>query len=105
MQVSQQHRFCLGVLVLSLGVLAQESEAFAAEVTEIIGVVRLGVSVVEYMYKVFAQIAQDPAVQDLDVLGRTCFVTSLTFGARLTDLVFKERETVTRIRSSWISII
>ncbi|XP_059084384.1 uncharacterized protein LOC131881513 isoform X2 [Tigriopus californicus] len=69
MQVSRL-QFYLGTLILGLSLFAPETEAIAAEVTEIIGVVRLGVSVVEYMYNVFAQIAKDPNVQDIDILGK-----------------------------------
>ena len=37
--------------VLEGGVIAAESGAFVAEATEIIGVVRIGVSLVDYIYK------------------------------------------------------
>ena len=43
------------------------SEAFVAEATEAIGVVRLGVQLVEYIYKVFDNIFEDSEISDLDV--------------------------------------
>lgn len=38
--------------------------SLAAEATEIIGVVRIGVSLVEYIYKVFANILRDSGAAD-----------------------------------------
>ena len=46
------------------------SEAFVAEATEIIGVVRLGVSLVEYIYKVFDNIFEDSELSDADITGQ-----------------------------------
>ena len=40
------------------------AEAFVAEATEIIGVVRIGVNLVEYIYKVFSKIARDSGAAD-----------------------------------------
>ena len=45
------------------------TEAFVAEATEIIGVVRLGVSLVQYTYKVFSTIFEDSGISDSDLLG------------------------------------
>ena len=46
------------------------SEAFVAEATEVIGVVRLGVSLVEYIYKVFDNIFEDSELSDVDITGQ-----------------------------------
>ena len=46
------------------GVNGFESEAILAEETEIISVVRIGVSLVEYIYKVFSKIARDSGAAD-----------------------------------------
>jgi len=40
-----------------------------AEATEIIAVVRIGVSLVEHIYKVFAHIFEDSGLSEADLLG------------------------------------
>ena len=40
------------------------AEAFVAEATEIIAVVRIGVNLVEHIYKVFSKIARDSGAAD-----------------------------------------
>ena len=47
-----------------------KAEAFVAEATEVISVVRIGISLVEHIYKVFAHIFQDSGLSDADILGQ-----------------------------------
>ncbi len=42
-----------------------------AEATEVIAVVRIGVSLVEYIYKVFAHIFRDSGLDDADITGES----------------------------------
>ena len=51
----------------------RSADAFVAEATEIIGVVRLGVSLVEYIYKVFAPIIEK---SDVDLTGKSTDLNS-----------------------------
>ena len=54
-----------------------------AEATEIISVVRIGVSLVEYIYKVFAPIFDDMGVSDVDWTGEILsFPAFLLLGIR-----------------------
>ena len=65
------------------------SEAFVAEATEVIGVVRLGVQLVEYIYKVFDNIFQDSEISDqLDITGQR--------GRELDREVLRQYEVVSR---------
>ena len=64
------------------------SEAFVAEATEVIGVVRLGVTLVEYIYKVFDNIFQDSEISDVDVTGQR--------GRELDREVLRQYEVVSR---------
>lgn len=48
----------------------RSADAFVAEATEIIGVVRLGVSLVEYIYKVFSHVFEDSGLSDADLTGK-----------------------------------
>ncbi len=41
-----------------------------AEATEVIAVVRIGVSLVEYIYKVFSHIFNDSGLSEADLLGQ-----------------------------------
>ena len=59
--------FCVAIIDYKAFGLA--TEAFVAEATEIIGVVRLGVSLVQYTYKVFSTIFEDSGISDSDLLG------------------------------------
>lgn len=64
-------RKTLLVLILS-GLVCMNSgeiDAFVAEATEIIAVVRIGVSLVEYTYKVFRDIFEDSGLSDTDLTG------------------------------------
>ena len=53
-----------GSLVTSYGLESSKADAFVAEATEIISVVRIGVSLVEYIYKVFSHIWKDSGAAD-----------------------------------------
>ena len=64
------------------------SEAFVAEATEVIGVVRLGVSLVQYIYNVFDNIFEDSEISDLDVTGQR--------GRELDREVLRQYEVVSR---------
>ena len=65
------------------------SEAFVAEATEVIGVVRLGVQLVEYIYKVFDNIFEDSEISDgLDLTGQR--------GRELDREVLRQYEVVSR---------
>ncbi len=62
------------VIVLALLALASspgqpkpQAEAFVAEAAEIIGVVRIGVSLVDYIYKVFKPIISDSDISARDI--------------------------------------
>eukprot|EP00095_Tigriopus_kingsejongensis_P006035 maker-scaffold889_size84747-snap-gene-0.24 protein:Tk06035 transcript:maker-scaffold889_size84747-snap-gene-0.24-mRNA-1 annotation:"hypothetical protein L798_01615" len=59
----------LVILVLSMAQIPGTEEV-VAEITEIIGVVRLGISVVDYMHKVFSKVFQDTGVSKIDFIGK-----------------------------------
>ena len=44
-------------------------DAFVTEATEVIAVVKIGVSLVEYIYKVFSNIFEDSGISDSDLVG------------------------------------
>ena len=82
--------FFLISLLISSAANIEVSEAFVAEATEVIGVVRLGVQLVEYIYKVFDNIFQDSEISDsdLDLTGQR--------GRQLDREVLRQYEVVSR---------
>jgi hypothetical protein len=52
-------------------------DGFVAEATEVISVVRIGVSLVEYIYKVFSNIFHDSGASDIDISGGCCCLLSV----------------------------
>ena len=62
----------LSLLLVSLSSTSEfgsGAEAFVAEATEIISVVRIGVSLVEYIYKTFSHIFEDSGASKVDWTG------------------------------------
>jgi hypothetical protein len=49
---------------------ARQADAFVAEATEIIAVVRIGISLVEHIYDVFSHIFEDSGLSESDLLGK-----------------------------------
>ena len=81
--------FFLISLLISSAANIEVSEAFVAEATEVIGVVRLGVQLVEYIYKVFDNIFEDSEISDgLDLTGQR--------GRELDREVLRQYEVVSR---------
>ena len=80
--------FLISLLITSARL--EMSEAFVAEATEVIGVVRLGVQLVEYIYKVFDNIFEDSEISglDLDLTGQR--------GRELDREVLRQYEVVSR---------
>ena len=81
--------FLISLLISSASL--EMSEAFVAEATEVIGVVRLGVQLVEYIYKVFDNIFEDSEISDgldLDLTGQR--------GRELDREVLRQYEVVSR---------
>ena len=82
--------FLISLLISSASL--EMSEAFVAEATEVIGVVRLGVQLVEYIYKVFDNIFEDSEISGgldgLDLTGQR--------GRELDREVLRQYEVVSR---------
>lgn len=62
--------FFLAILSMNSASEFGSADAFVAEATEVIGVIKIGVSLVDYIYKVFSHIFEDSGVSDSDLLGK-----------------------------------
>ena len=59
--------FCL---ISSSGLKTRSAEAFVAEATEVISVIRIGVSLVDYIYKTFKPIIADSDIDARDITDK-----------------------------------
>ena len=73
MKMQASKIFGLTVACLYIGLIGAEwngADAFVAEATEIIGVVKIGVSLVDYIYKVFSKIFRESGLEEADWTGK-----------------------------------